>query len=173
MKIKIKKDNNHLWSFVEIWDQKYFYEGEGVIKSLFSLGLDVKGFTANPLTFKEGVFQPLTSSLQHYSMEEWLASKKPVYSPLGAGALVKFIIRYDLSTLKPIFEKSSFELYSPILELATEEYVPLTRVFNISESLGAKLNSVMLELFSEEVSRKKFLERRIEASEVFKGVQNN
>ena len=70
-----------------------------------------------------------------------------------------------MKTLEPDFEHSSFELYQPIMDLATEEYVPLTRVFNLPSELEERLNDIMHQLFEGSVDRKTFLERRLSISE--------
>jgi hypothetical protein len=164
MKIKIRKGDSNLWSFVEVWDRKYKYEGYGVVKALVGLTLTPDGFVSLPMVLKGNNFQSLSSSLQLYDLPTWLNSKKPIYSSISQ-TIVRFVVRYDLATLKPDFEHSSFELYQPIMDLATEEFVPLTRVFSLSSELEARLDSIMRHLFEGSVDRVTFLERRLAISE--------
>lgn len=164
MKIKIRKDGKNLWSFVEDWDRKYKYGGYGVVKALIGITLTPDGFVSLPLVLKGNEFQSLRGSADTYGLPAWLSSKKPVYSSISQ-SLVRFIVRYDLETLEPDFSHSSFELYQPIMELATEEFVPLTRVFSLSSDLENRLNDIMLELFGGSVDRATFLERRLAVSE--------
>lgn len=164
MKMKIRKGDSNLWSFVEVWDRKYKYSGYGVVKALFGVRLAPDGFTSLPLVLKGNDFLPLSDSLKSYDLPTWLNSKKPIYSSISQ-SIVRFLVRYDLETLEPDFEHSSFELYQPIMDLATEEYVPLTRVFNLPSELEERLNDIMHQLFEGSVDRKTFLERRLSISE--------
>lgn len=167
MKIKIRKDSNNIWSFVEMWNAKYMYSDYGVVKATSAVVVRDGKFSLEPLQYKESMFQPLANVLEHYTLPSWLASKKPIYSLLGKGIIVKFVVRYDLTTYEADFSKSHFEVYSPIVEQATEEYVPLVRVFRLSSSLEENLETLMRQLFSKGVTRANFLERRIEISESF------
>ena len=170
MKIKIRKGDSNLWSFVEVWDRKYKYNGDGVVKALVGLTLTSDGFSSLPLVLKGNDFQPLSNSLKSYDLDTWLNSKKPIYSSISQ-SIVRFLVRYDLETLEPDFERSSFELYQPIMDLATEEYVPLTRVFNLSSELESRLDDIMHQLFEGNVDRATFLERRLSVSESNKDSQ--
>lgn len=160
MKLKLKKDSNNVWSFVETWDSKYKYNNYGSIKVIMGISLSKDSYESIPLQHKEGVFQPISTSLDSYTLEQWVSSKKPVYS-LVKGMIVRFVIRYSLDSLEPDLESSYFEVYQPIFDLATEEYVPLTRVFNVSSDLNSRLNDIMLELFGGSVDRVTFLGRRL------------
>ena len=164
MKIKIRKDSRNLWSFIEEWNSKYSYNGYTVAKVLVGMKLTPNGFISVPLQLKGGEFSPLERVLENYSLEQWLASKKPIYSSLGDGLIIRFYIRFDYRTLVPDFENSYWEVYSPVVDKATDTYVPLSRVFTISEAIKSRIDSLMLELFSEKVSRGLFLERRIHES---------
>ena len=164
MRIKVRKDSNNVWSFVEEWNRKYSYSDYSVAKVLVSIKLTPEGYISLPLQLKEGIFQSLETSLSSYSIEQWLASKKPIYSSLGDGLIIRFYVKYDYTTLVPDFDKSYWEVYSPVVDKATDTYVPLSRVFTISEAIKSRIDSLMLELFSERVSRDSFLERRIHES---------
>ena len=173
MKIKIRKDSRNVWSFVEEWNNKYSYNGYSVAKVLVGMRLTPEGFISVPLQLKGGEFSPLESVLENYSLEQWLASKKPIYSSLGDGLIIRFYVKYDYKTLIPDFEKSYWEVYSPVVDKATDTYVPLSRVFNLSEAIKSRIDSLMLELFSERVSRDSFLERRIyESNKNIQQLQN-
>ena len=160
MKVRIKKDSNNVWSFVEVWNSKYKYKSKGTIKALISIKMTKDSYSCNPLQLKGTVFQPLLNILNTYSIFDWLLAKKPIYSEID-GIFVRFIVKYDLNTLEPDFENSSFELYQPIFDMATEEYLPLTRVMFVSTELTERLNVIMRELFGDEVNRGTFLERRM------------
>jgi len=161
MKIKVRKDSNNVWSFVEEWNRKYSYSSYSVAKVLVSIKLTPDGFISVPLQLKDGVFQSLETSLVHYSLEQWLASKKPIYSSLGEGLILRFVVRYDTNTLEPDFTNSYWEIYSPVIEMATDSYVPLSKVYGVSGVIKDRIDSLMLQLFKDEVSRSLFLERRI------------
>lgn len=161
MKIKVRKDSNNVWSFVEEWNRKYSYSSYSVAKVLVSIKLTPEGFISVPLQLKDGVFQSLETSLVHYSLEQWLSSKKPIYSALGEGLILRFVVRYDTNTLEPDFTNSYWEIYSPVIEMATDSYVPLSKVYGVSSVIKDRIDSLMLQLFKDEVSRRLFLERRI------------
>lgn len=164
MRIKVRKDSNNVWSFVEEWNRKYSYSDYSVAKVLVSIKLTPEGYISLPLQLKEGIFQSLETSLSNYSIEQWLASKKPIYSTLGDGLIIRFVIRYNTNTLEPDFSNSHWEVYSPVIDKATDFYVPLSKVYGVSENIKSRIDSLMKELFSEQVSRSLFLERRIHES---------
>lgn len=172
MKIKIRKDNRNQWSFVEEWNAKYKYSTYGVVKATLGVVIGEDGFLSVPMQYREEIFQPLSDVLERYSMGEWLMAKKPIYSPLGQGIIARFVVRYDLDSYKPDYENSHFEVYTPIISQATEEYVPLSRVFRVSSALEEKLFVLMHQLFEDSVTRSEFLLRRLEISEDFRNKEN-
>lgn len=160
MKLKLRKDEDNIWSFVEVYNDKAYYKGVQTIKAVIALSVNEDGtFSSEPYKLTGGKFNSLRD-LQNYSILEWLKAKKPVYSRLDGGLIVRFIVKVDTETGDLLEEGSSVEVYQPVFQRMTESELPLNRVFSLPENVKDVLNSALHYYFSNPVSRSSFLERR-------------
>lgn len=163
MKIKIRKDISSNWSFVETYNCHYVYNGERTLKTLFSLEVTDTGFSCNPFKMIKGYFKEL--EFTNGFLDDWVYARKPIYSLLGLGMIIEFKAIYGEEGYLP--DKSSYRIYSPYFERASEEYIPLVPVIeNISDDLDKRIRYFMDYLFNSSGLPKKseILEKRIKIS---------
>lgn len=161
MRIKIRKDDLDNWSFVETYNSQYVYNGERTLKTLFSLEVTDTGFSCKPHKFIKGYFKEL--EFDNNIPDDWLNARKPIYSLLGVGLIVEFKAVYGSEGYLP--EKSSYRVYSPYLDRASEKYIPLVPVVtNISDYVDKRIRYFMEYLFDSEYLPSKYdiLKKRLE-----------
>lgn len=163
MKLKIRKDNSSNWSFVETYNCHYVYNGERTLKTLFSLGVTDTNFICKPLKMIKGYFKEL--EFTDGFIDDWVGARKPIYSLLGFGMIIEFKAIYGKEGYLP--DKSSYKIYSPYFERASEEYLPAVPVVeNISDDMDKRIRYFMDYLFnsSDLPSKSEILEKRIKIS---------
>lgn len=159
MDVKVKGSKTNNWGFVEKY-RKYSYLGKGYIEAIVGVTFDKR--MTEPYVFKGEEFIPLRDIIGTVGIDKYIKAKKPFYSLLKDGFLVKLVANVDFEEGKYISEKSTFEVFSLNSVVPSKEgTLKFKTLLEVPEPVK-ELMKDMLQVLGESMGdREKFLLARI------------
>lgn len=109
MDLVVRKNNNNEWGLVESFTP-YFYGGRGSVTVTGCV--TPEGKLSKPYALRSGEFVGLDTIEEELGITRYLKAKKPIYSKLSDGFIVKIKAVFDYETGEYIPEKSVSSAYS-------------------------------------------------------------
>lgn len=147
MEVTIRRDKENTWGFVESFSI-YGYKGKGAIT--VTAVVTPEGDLASPYVLRGNLFIPLSQIDEEMGIEKYIKAKKPIYSRLQDGFLVKIRAGYDFETRQFLLDSSQYSVYS-ILEKSIQDNEGTLKLSPILE-IPEKLDTLMKNL-AEQVSK--------------------
>lgn len=151
-----------VWGFVEGF-KPYRFGDTGSIT--VTVGVDTKGRFTKPYFLRGGEFIPLSELEKEgeVGLSAYMKAKKPIYSLLSDGFIIKLKCYLDYTTGKFIREKSKYDVYSILKTTSvnvSEAKLSTVRVLEIPEELDKLAVSLMEKVVETGTDREEFLRRR-------------
>lgn len=108
MDLNIKKGESNIWGFAETF-QIYRYDDKGTIT--VTLVVSHEGRLSNPYVFRGGDFVPASQIHEEMGIQKYLKAKKPFYSRLSDGFIVKLRVGTNFLTGEYIPETSVHDVF--------------------------------------------------------------
>lgn len=158
MNIKIKKDKDNVWGYLESY-RLYTYPGCDYVEAVTGVGMN-GGFTT-PFVYRGEKFIPLSVVDEEMGIQKYLKAKKPFYSLLSDGFVVKLRSYIDRHNRKYFPDKSYFEIYYLNELNSVSDTVSFSRVTEIPESINILMQELLRELGETFGDRELFLRNRL------------
>lgn len=159
MDLKIKKGHNG-WGFVETF-RKYNWLNTTYVEVVS--GVTERGTFTLPYVYRGEEFIPLSVIQEEMGIQKYIKAKKPFYSLITDGFVVKMRAYYNEQTGEYYTENSTFEIYSiNALRGFSDNEAHFTRILEVPEEVRKLMSELLEELGSCCGDREKFLSRRIE-----------
>lgn len=163
MKIKVRRSlvSPNEWGFVESFN-KYQYFEKGSITVVTSVTPERK--LSMPYGFKKGDFVPLTEIRDGVGIERYMKAKKPIYSLLSDGFIVKTKVCMNFNKGIYLPEGSVFDVYTVLTKDIDGDsgYVYLKKVLDVPDAVVKLMDDLNREIASCAGDRVKFLSKRVE-----------
>lgn len=140
MELTVRKSKNNEWGVVEQFSS-YWYDGKGSVT--ITGCVTPEGKLSPPYALKGEEFVPLSVIEGSVGIERYLKAKKPIYSKLSDGFLVKIKAGLNYSTGEYLPEKSVAQAY----KIVGREVVSTTACKIIAEPIVA-VTDELSELFT-------------------------
>lgn len=163
MKVKVRRSlvSNNEWGFLESFNV-YRYLDNGSITVVTSI--TPNGELSMPYGFKQGDFVPLSDIRGGVGIERYMKAKKPIYSLLSDGFIVKTKVRMNFTKGVYIPEGSVFEVYTVLTTSVKGDsgYVYLKKVMDVPNDVVTLMGKINREIAMSGGDRVKFLSKRVE-----------
>lgn len=142
MELKVKLDKNSKWGFVESFKQ-WNYMNKGYIEVI--VGVTVEGNFTIPYVYRKGEYIPLSTIEKEMGIEKYIKAKKPFYSLMSDGFVVRLRSRVDFGKKEYLPEESDFDVYSINSRMGKKgDLVPMIRVREVPENITTLMNEKLL-----------------------------
>lgn len=161
MDIRVRCDKNNRWGFVEEY-KVYDYLGKGSVNALVGVGFD-RSMT-EPYVFRGGSFIRLEEIDKEMGIEKYVKAKKPFYTLLKDGFIVKLDAKVDFINKEYFPEKSSYSVYTPLKiskEGCSATKLVLMRVNEIPVEMDGSMRCLLQEVGGSMGDRETFLRGRM------------
>jgi hypothetical protein len=159
MEIKVKESKNNEWGFVESF-KEWNYFGKGYIEVV--TGVTNSGDYTEPYVYRKNEFVPLSVIDDEIGIDKYIKAKKPFYTLLSDGFIVKIRAGLDFTNGEILHEKSAFEVYTVNSRIGRKDnMVPMMRIREVPESVVDLMwNKLIPELSKCLGNREEFLRDR-------------
>lgn len=142
MELKVKLDKNNKWGFVESFKQ-WNYMNKGYVEVI--VGVTVEGNFTTPYVYRKGEYIPLRVIEEEMGIEKYIKAKKPFYSLMSDGFVVRLRSRVDFEKKEYLPEDSDFDVYSINTRMGKKgDMVPMIRVREIPENINTLMTEKLL-----------------------------
>lgn len=161
MFLRAKKSESGEWGYVESFNV-YRYGTTG--STTVVLGVTPEGNFASPYVYRGGDFVPLKQIEREMGIEKYIRAKKPFYSKLRDGFIVKITANTNFYTGECLVEKNNYVVYSAVdlnMKDSVNADVVLKRVHEVPEQVINVLDNLSVQLASYKGVREQFLKSRL------------
>lgn len=162
MILKVRQSEENEWGYVESFEV-YSYKGEGFISVITGISVTEDGVgLTQPYIMRGNQFIPLDVIDEEMGIDKYIKSKKPFYSKIEDGFVVKLKVRCIFDTGEYIPEKSVLDVYTPACEemgIRNGELF-LRKILNTSEEFKSLLSSLAEDVAKCRGDREVFLRSR-------------
>lgn len=161
MEVVIRKSSDNDWGFVEEFNVYRYLECGSIT---VTLEIDVNGRMVSPYVLRGGEFVPISVIEEEMGIEKYINAKKPFYSKLGEGFIVKIKAGLNYVTGEFLPEKSTYIIYEAKGKSdmqPTQGKLQLSRVLEIPETLHNLMLEVSKQVVACQGDKAEFLRSRI------------
>lgn len=163
MSIKIRRDENNKWGFVETF-KPYRFGEVGSVTVL--VGVTPDGKFTEPYILRKGLFIPLAEVEKDgdVGLKAYLRAKKPIYSMLSDGFIISLKCYMNYVTGEFIEDKSGYDIYTITGQTAVtsvESRLSTDKLMVIPENVDELAKNLLKEMVAFKDSREEFLLSRL------------
>lgn len=142
MELKVRESKTNEWGFVEGF-KKWNYLNKGYIEAV--VGVTVSGSFTVPYVYRKDEFLPASVIDKEIGIDKYIKAKKPFYSLLSDGFVVKIRAGMDFITGELIENGSSFEVYTVNTRIGRKgDKVPMMRVREVPDNIVTLMNDKLI-----------------------------
>lgn len=161
MNLNIRKGESGEWGFVESFEN-YRYNDKGTVTVL--LVVTHEGKLSTPYVFRGGDFIPASVIHEEMGIEKYLKAKKPFYSRLSDGFIVKLKAGTDFLSGEHVPENTSYEVYQISKTVAVsvnQGRLTVRKLLEIPDKVKDLMTELAVEVAKCKGNRETFLLSRI------------